>query len=281
MEFTNADTKKKLILIIIGLIVLVIIFVVVVFGVQNIMKTILIILEFIMFLAIVAGVVYAVWYIFIRKQRYDVNYVNKQRIIRACKLQNRPIMKDLYISGDSAHSRAYLGKITGWCRLQVPTRNYVYTEERDEQSGRLIKKIKRQTNERGELEDVYTVDSMEQDAFTIKKSGLLSIFEDDQVIRLDPLDHDDLVGDVTIYGFSLIPISEYLFLNSDHLDVRKIDYSILKEAERTIAFATMTDMKEVVDKATGVDAGHKKQIESKSLVETPEFRNQAPQSPYQ
>jgi hypothetical protein len=101
------------------------------------------------------------------------------------------------------------------------------------------------------------------------------------VIRLDPHDHDDLVGDVTIYGFSIIPICEYWFLNSDHLDVRKIDYAILKEAERTAAFVILSDMKELIDISTGIDSKHKKGIEQKSLVEIPEVQqvNKTP-NPY-
>lgn len=195
----------------------------------------------------------------------------------ACSRLKRPLLKDLYVSGDKAWTRAKLGKIKGVCRIAVPTRNYIYDDIVDQRTGNITKKLRTTTNERGEQIAEYEIGSIEQDCFRVK-AGL---FEEDMVIRVNPEDHTPLVGDVTLFGFSLIPISEYYFLNNDHLDVRKVDYAILKEAERTVAFVTMTDLKEIVDKATGIDARHKKVIEGKSLVEIPETAKVGqPQTPY-
>jgi hypothetical protein len=209
-----------------------------------------------------------------------VNYVNKQKIIEACQTLKRPILKDLYVSGDMKHTRAKVGKITGYARLQILTRKYLYDDETDE-NGNTYKKQRTVNNERGEPIAVYEIESIEQDVFTVRQEGLMGMFKDPLVIRVNPEDHDELVGDVTLYGFSLIPISEYWFLNTDHLDVRKIDYAILKEAERTISFVVLSDMKELIDKATNIDAKHRKEIERKSLVEIPETRTTGQQSPYQ
>ena len=94
----------------------------------------------------------------------------------------------------------------------------------------------------------------------------------DILTSFDAEHHDELVGDVTLFGFSLIPISEYFFLNNDFLDVRKIDFSILKEAERGIFFESLKDTKEIIDKAIGLDSSHKKDIEKKNLYEIPQIQ---------
>lgn len=195
----------------------------------------------------------------------------------ACSRLKRPILKDLYVSGDKGWVRSKVGAIKGICRISVPTRNYIYDDIIDPKTGNITKKLRTTINERGEQIAEYEIGSVEQDCFRVK-AGL---FEEDLIIRVSPQDHTQMIGDVTLFGYSLIPISEYFFLNTDHLDVRQIDFAILKEAERTVAFVTMTDMKEIVDKATGIDARHKKGIEAKSLVEVPETRQVGqPQTPY-
>ena len=108
-----------------------------------------------------------------------------------------------------------------------------------------IKKLRTRTNERGEHIAEYEIGSIEQDVFIVKSKGLAGLFQEPMVIRVNPEDHDELVGDVTLYGYSLIPISEYWFLNTDHLDVRKIDYSIPKQKhqndrQKTIRPTTQT-----------------------------------------
>jgi len=249
----------------------------VVFGARSITKGIFIFFEILLVLGTLFLLAYLFWYLFIKKSKFDVNYVNKTKIMDACTRLKRPILKDLYVSGDKGWTRSKVGKIKGICRISVPTRNYIYDDIIDEKTGTITKKLRTTQNERGEQIAEYDIGSVEQDCFRVK-GGL---FEEDIVIRTNPEDHSQLIGDVNLFGYSLIPISEYWFLNNDHLDVRKLDYAILKEAERTVAFVTMTDMKEIVDKATGVDARHKKIIEGKSLVETPETNRMGnPQTPY-
>ena len=98
------------------------------------------------------------------------------------------------------------------------------------------------------------------------------------VIRVEPEAHDEIVGDCTLFGYSLIPIGEYWFLNSDHLDVRKIDYSILQESIRHLSIEMLRDMRTMLDNAVGMDAKHQKAIQSKSLYEIPELAQQPQQN---
>lgn len=279
---TYKGFKTKAILIILGLLVGIAIFVYFVYGFSSITKFFTVLLEIIMFMILLGAFLYAFYILFIKKNKFDVNYVNKKKLIEAGKKIKRPFMNNLYVSGDNKHSRGLIGKITGYVRIQTLVRNYQYEETKDEETGRIIKKQITEKNDRGEEIPVYILDKVEQDVFIIQTGGKISsFFEDEMVIRVDPTDHDDLVGDVTLYGFSIIPISEYWFLNTDHLDVRKIDHAILQEAERTISFKVLSDIHEHVNRATGIDSDHRKAIESKSLVDIPETQRLNNKSQYE
>jgi hypothetical protein len=267
--FTSQRQKSRTGLIIIGIIILIGLAVYFIFGVRNILKVILFILEGALLLSILFGVAYLFYYLFIKKHKYDPTYVNKQKLIDAGKKCNLENLKGLFISGDKGHSRVHIGKIIGYCRIQVLKKTFEYEEAKDEK-GEVYQKVKTRLNERGEAIPQYDIDKEEQDVFIVKPKGFLSIFSDPMVIRVEPSQHDELVGDITLYGYSLIPISEYWYLNSDLLDIRKIDYAILRECERTTFFAGLSDMKEIVDKAIALDSRHKKGIEEKSLYDLPE-----------
>lgn len=201
------------------------------------------------------------WFIFLRKERYDVTYVNKKKLILAGKVNSQKgVLGDLFVSGDKGHKRIRIGKIIGYSRIQILKRTNKYDDK-----GKLMYKPARK-GEEAEID--YDLEGEEQDIFIIKKG--LGIFGDPMVVRVSPVDHDELIGDVTLKGFSLLPISEYWFLNNDYLDVRKIDFAILKEAQRGIMFENLRDMKTIVDRSIGLDSSHRKDIEKKNLVELPD-----------
>ena len=261
MADENKEKKPKIfigIAIIIFIVIIIVIFVLGISGIFKILGTILVIL---LFLTLLFGLAWLFWFIFLKKQRYDVTYVNKQRLIMAGKINNQKgLLGDMYLSGDAGHKRVRIGKIIGYCRVQVLARYNKYNKDTKEMLYKL--------NEEGKRVPDYDVGKEEQDVFIIKKG--LGIFNDGMVIRVEPTDHDSLIGDVTLNGFSIQPHSEYWYLNKDFLDVRKIDFAILKEAERGIFFEGLRDMKAIVDKAVGLDAPHKKDIEKKNLVDLPE-----------
>ena len=278
---THRGFKPTTIIIIAVIIIAIIVFVILWFGIDDIMKTIAIILELCVLAFAIFMLGYLFYYLFIKTQRFDVNYFNKKRLLKACSMGRYQNLKDLYLSGDKGHSRIKIGRIQGYARISVPIRQYKYTTKINPDGTKTQTPITT-TNEQGEIVDQYENQIQEQDVFSIKKEGILHIFSEPDIVRVNPEDHDDLVGDVTLYGYSLIPISEYLFLNTDYLDIRKIDYAILKEAERAIAFTTLSDIKLLIDRATGIDAQHKKGIEQKSYLELPEQQriNQPPQTLY-
>ena len=246
------------------IIVMVILFVIWWINPQTVMTVFWWVFGIIFVLMILFVAAYVFWYLFLRKQKFDITYVNKMKLvdagIKGCPSSIRK--RRLILSGDKGHSQITWGTIVGYVRIQILSRNLALDEDKQPQT------IKNPRT--GELEPVYVVKQEEQDCFVCKKrAGLGGVFEEPTVVRVSPKDHDELIGDVMLYGFSLLPMSEYHFLNTDLLDVRKVDYAILKEAERGIMFESLRDMKEIVDKATGLDAPHQKQLEQKNLYDIP------------
>lgn len=263
MAVENKEKSTKVIIIIAGIIFAIFILTAVLMGFRGFLKIISTGMIILFAGGIVFASVYLFWYLFLKKHKFDVTYVNKQKLIEAGKLIGKSnLMGNLTLSGDSKHSMITLGKIIGYCRIQVLTR----TNKLDSK-GEIIFR----TKDDGTKEPEYILGKEEQDIFIVKKG----VFAEPMVVRVSPEDHDDLVGDVVLKGFSLIPHSEYWFLNSDHLDVRKIDFAILKEAQRGIMFEMLRDQKEVVDRAVGLDARHKKDIENKNLYESSNLGGQA------
>jgi len=274
--FSSREHKSKTWLIILAIVIVLLIIIFVVFGIRNIFRVIIFLGELLLFIVVLMGIAYLFYWLVIKKHRYDVLYVNKKKIIEAGKKCNLQNLKNLYLSGDKGHTRVEIGKIKGYLRLQTVTRKYKYRDEIEPKTGEKIKVIATQKNERGEETQQYELEQLEQDCFIVKNKGLIGIFQEPMIIRTDPEDHDELVGDVTLFGYSIIPIGEYWFLNTDHLDVRKIDYAILQESVRHLSIEIMRDVKSLIDRATGLDAQHKKKIEEKSMLELPEFQKIEP-----
>jgi hypothetical protein len=236
-------------------------------GFQGVWKIIKGISIFLLIIGCIALAVYLIWFLFIRKQKFDVTAVNKKKLSIAGQYQCPETIKnrDLRLSGDRGHSSVIFGKIKGFLKIRVLNRKLVFENN---------KPVYHEEGDR--RTPLYQLSDEVQDVFIVKKGGFLSnIFEDPKVVRIKPEDHSELVGDVTVYGVNLVPISEYWFLEKDYLDVRTIDRSILLEAERGVLFESLKDMKTMLDQAINLDQKHRKIIEEKSLVEVPQFKNLA------
>lgn len=234
------------------------------FGIRSIGRIVIFLLGFLLILSIIGIVFWAIWYLFIKKQKFDATYQNKKRLVQAGKISKPDSVHDLYLSGDRGHSRVRIGRIVGYCRVKVMKKIVDY----DKNTGEPVM-ITDPDNPKKKYEK-YELLEEEQDIFVVERGGwIINLFSEPMVIRVRPDEHDNLVGDVTLDGFSLVPISEYYYLHQDYLDVRKTDYSILKEGERTVAHEMMKDFKELTDKASGLDSAHKKEIEKKNLFEIP------------
>jgi hypothetical protein len=232
-------------------------------AVWRIFKTLLTIILIILFIALI---VYLVWYFFIKKRKFDVTAVNKKKLILAGKTQCPSIIHNcwLRLSGDKGHSWVNFGKIKGYCRIQILTRESVLDEDNNP---------KYDVDEYNRKSPQFQLDTEEQDVFIVQRGIFpMTLFIESDVVRVHPNDHDELIGDVTLFGLNILPISEYWYLASDYLDVRKLDRAILLEAHRGILFESMKDYKTVVDMAINLDQRHRKNIEEKSLMEIPQLQ---------
>lgn len=258
----NREQKTRLIIIITIIIIAIILITLWLVGIKSILKFLGVLSAITFALAILGLLIYFIWELFFKKQKIDITYINKKKLIQAG-IRNKPdYLQNLILSGDKGHTRVTFGRIIGYCRIQILTEQ----QEIDE-NGFQIYITNPRTNRK---EPRIIILKEEQDVFIIEKRGFpFNIFTEPDVIRLHPLDHDDLIGDVTIKGISLIPVSEYWFLNSEHLRIDKIDKALLTEAKRGVMFLTLSDMKEIVDRAIGLDSIHQKGMENKNLVDMP------------
>lgn len=265
------DNNKK---IVIAISVAVIIFILlilatVIFGIRSILNIILFLIAALFVLAIIAIIIYVIWLLFFKKQRFDATYVNKKSLIAAGKINKPKDLNDLYTSGDKGHTRNRIGKIIGYCRIQAVKKIVEY----DKKSGQPVM-VENEKNPNIKTEK-FRLEKEEQDVFIAQNHGIImSFFSDPMVIRVRPDEHDSLIGDVTLNGFSLVPISEYYYLHTDYLDIRLVDYSIQLEASRTILHEHLRDQKTILDRAVGLDTEHKKDIEKKNLYEIPALPQQ-------
>lgn len=276
----NKESKGKGFWLIIGGIILIVTFVLIFVGWGSISKFVWVIFEIIAFLGLMALIFYGVYYFFFKEHKYDVNYVNYKRIVKSATLAKYPLLKDFYLSGDKGHSRVKIGKIKGYTRMPTLARIYEWEEVIDPETGKKIQKIITRINEKGEDEPIYTLETLEMDCFVVGNTGIMSHFEEPKVIRIHKDDHDDLIADVTAFCYSLIPISNFWYANTDILDDRKIKQTIMRDAEQTTGYVILSQLRQHIDIATGIDPQHKKLIERRQLVELPEFKPSQNKDPY-
>lgn len=258
----NRDQRGKIFIIGGIIFVAVIILTIWLVGFKSIIKFFGVLAVIIFALAILALLVYLVWELFFKKQKIDVVYLNRRKLTEAG-IRNRPeYLQNLVLSGDKGHTRITWGKIIGYCRIQV------LTEQTEVDENGFIQYIQDPRSKK--MHPKVIIVKEEQDVFITEKRGFpFNIFTEPDVVRVHPLDHDDLLGDVCLKGFSLVPVSEYWFLHSEYMRIDKIDKSILGEAKRSVAFLVLSDMKEIVDKAILLDSSHAKGLENKNLVDMP------------
>jgi len=188
---------------------------------------------------IIGLAVYLFYYLFIKPQKVDITYVNKNKLVDAARTSKSPLVKDLYLSGDEEHSRIRLGKIVGTTHIQV------FTDDKGHK--------------------------VDETVFVVQTASFpLSWFVSPLVIRVTPNYHSQLIGDVVLKGFSLVKHSEYYYLNHQHLNEFLIDYNVLQEAKRGVMFLMLGDLKDITDQAIGVNPRHNLSLEQNKMMKIPQ-----------
>jgi hypothetical protein len=120
---------------------------------------------------------------------------------------------------------------------------------------------------RGGVPSQYIV---KEDCFVFKKFPFpLSLFEQPKVLRCLEDEHSQIIGDVKIYAVSVVKKYEYYFPNRAHLDIARIDLAVIREAWRGGVHQFLKDMVSINQRASGLDAEFKKDMDKRKLLKVP------------
>jgi hypothetical protein len=89
------------------------------------------------------------------------------------------------------------------------------------------------------------------------------------VLRTLEDEHSQIIGDVKVYGVSMIRKQNYYFPNRAHLDIARIDIAIIREAWRGLVFQNTRDLVAINQMAVGMDADYKKSMDQRKLLKIP------------
>lgn len=194
-------------------------------------------------------------------QKPPVDFVENDRkdIIEAGMLSKPPMVKDLYFTGDKEHGEFRVGKIVGYCQLH----SY---KQLDILAGLTAQQLD-EMESRGQIPAQHIV---KEDCFVFKTMPWpFSIFEAPKVLRTLEDEHSQLVGDVKVYGVSMIKKFGYFFPNRSHLDIARIDIGVIREAWRGQVHQFLKDMSSITQNAVGLDAEYKKALDNRKLLKVP------------
>lgn len=183
---------------------------------------------------------FLMYYLFFKKKKVDLVAVQAKKMKISAHMCKPASINNVYLSGDRMHENVKIGKVLGFCK-------------------------------------VLNYEGIEENIVTFKRLPFpFSLFEDEKVVRIDPQDMTAPVGDVYLFGLSLIKISEYFYLHKDMLNIKRVDYTILQEAKRGMTFLALSDMKEIVDKAVDLDSSHRKDLEQHRFIPVPGSNQEPP-----
>lgn len=183
-------------------------------------------------------VFYIIYYIFFKKHRRDLPFENWKKYKESALANGSDMMDDLVLTGDRNHSTKVFMKIQGYLRFR-------------------------------------SFDGREFDMFVGKRSPN-NPFEEHKIVMVEPKEHTDLIGDVMVYGISLINKYGYYFLNSSLLDYGAIDKTVTFDTYRSLTYETLGDLKGLIDRATGLDAEYRKEVQQQKLLKIPLLTGQQP-----
>jgi len=229
--FENKESKKTGIFLILILIVVVLIIAFVVGGMGGIFGIIKAFFTIGLIVGFFAFLFYIVWFLFFKKQKIDIPYLNWKSYLKSAEDNGADMMEDLILTGDKYHSSKRFMTIKGYLRIK-------------------------------------SFDGKDYDMF-VGKRNVSNPFEEAKIVMLAPTQHSDLIGDVFVYGISFILKYGYYFLNDTMLDFNAVDKAVASDTFRTVMYQTLGDMKGIMDRAVGLDTEFLKQQQSQKLLKIP------------
>jgi hypothetical protein len=255
---TNTDKSKIILVGVIIIVVLVVGYTLLTSGYQGLSSLLGSVIVWVLIIAAIGVVVWVVMKL-MQKPKVDLVAADMQDIIDAAMLSKPPMLNDLYFTGDKEHGEFKVGTITGYCQLQ---------------SYKDLNKIAELTKEEIDVLEKKGIDPsnyiVKEDVFVFKRFGFpANLFEPPKVLRTLEDEHSQLVGDVKIYGVSMIKKFGYYWPNRGHLDIARIDTAIIREAWRGQVHQFLKDMVNINQRAAGLDADHRKDLENRKLLKIP------------
>jgi hypothetical protein len=217
--------------------------------------------KYIIYALIAAVVGLIIWVVLkiLQKPKVDLVANNIEDIIDAGMMSKSPMINDLYFTGDKEHGEFRVGKIIGYCQLQ----SY---KDLDLIAGLTQAQIE-EMEAKGEVPAQFII---KEDCFVFKRLPFpMSIFEKPKVLRTLEDEHSQMIGDVKVYGVSIIKKYDVYWPNRAHLDIARIDIGVIREAWRGQVHQFLKDAVSIQQRAVGLDADFKKRLDERKLLKIP------------
>lgn len=217
--------------------------------------------KYIIYALIAAVVGLIIWVVLkiLQKPKVDLVANNIEDIIDAGMMSKSPMINDLYFTGDKEHGEFRVGKIIGYCQLQ----SY---KDLDLIAGLTQAQIE-EMEAKGEVPAQFII---KEDCFVFKRLPFpMSIFEKPKVLRTLEDEHSQMIGDVKVYGVSIIKKYDVYWPNRAHLDIARIDIGVIREAWRGQVHQFLKDAVSIQQRAVGLDAEFKKRLDERKLLKIP------------
>lgn len=236
IALTDKSSKKTGLFLVVVLVIVILIIALVVGGAQGIFSVLKIFLIALFVAGFLGFLFYIIYFLFFKVHKIDIPYENWKSYVQSAQDNGSDMMEDLVLTGDKNHSSKSFMKIMGYLRI-------------------------------------LAFDNKEYDLF-IGKRNTKNPFEEIKMVMLHPDEHTDLIGDVYVYGISLIQKYGYYFLNNTLLDFQAIDTHVAKDSFRTMMYYVLGDMKGLIDRATGLDPDYAKERQREKLLKIPVLSGQ-------
>jgi hypothetical protein len=255
---SHSDKSRIILVGVIIVVIIIIIYILLTQGFTGIQSFIWSVVKWGLVAAVIGLIIFVVMKI-LQKPKVDLVAADMQNIIDAGMLSKPPMMSDLYFTGDKEHGEFRVGKIVGYAQLQ----SYKDLNKISSLTVEDLESLKKQG-----IDPAHYI--IKEDCFIFKKFGFpFSLFEAPKVLRTLEDEHSQLVGDVKIYGVSMIKKYGYYWPNRGHLDIARIDHAVIKEAWRGQIHEFLKDMVAISQRSTGLDADHRKELENRKLLKIP------------
>lgn len=254
---------KMVIFVIIGVVIILMILIGLIVGLGGLKAFFTWLLVGILILAILFGLLYIFWLIFIKKEWKDIPASYRKKLMQTARLMKNEMLGRLYLSGDEKHNRILLGNFQ-YLRIRLPKQTREYID----------KKRKVDFGELDQKAEVEATTPVDVDCFVVIKGGFFDkLFGDPLFVLVKPEDHNhsSIFNDVVISGFNLVPLDSQFYT----IDKRNLDVDIIKGMAtnyiREVVYEIFRDLDKLVKMSMKLDQEHQKGKEKMMAFDIPQL----------